>query len=91
MTNDKKRKLKRNPNITYTTGDPDLNIAFFNKRMGTDFDADSLEFVQGDLESSSELIAEVSPEVGGMDSLEEAKKKKKKRKTPRVVHIAGLP
>jgi hypothetical protein len=93
MTNDKRKKLKRNTNITYTTGDPDLNIAFFNKRMGTDFDTDSLEFMQGDLEPSSELIAEVSPEVGGMGPLEEAKKKKKKkkRKTPRVVHVAGMP
>lgn len=35
----KKAKKKAVANsITYTTGDPDLNIAFFNGRMGTDFD-----------------------------------------------------
>lgn len=44
----KKSKKKAVANsITYTTGDPDLNIAFFNGRMGTDFSQD-LEVSEAD-------------------------------------------
>ena len=37
ITEKKTRRIKKPySSITYTTGDPDLNIAFFNKCMGTD-------------------------------------------------------
>jgi hypothetical protein len=95
MTKDKtlieKRKTKK-PKVTYTTGDPDLNIAFFNKRMGTDFEADKLAFTQADLDNSGELAMIATSEVGEAGTLAEAKKKKKRKKrNPRAVHIAGMP
>ena len=84
-------KRKRKPKITYTTGDPDLNIAFFNKRMGTDFEADKLAFTQADLDNTSELPIEAIAEIGEAGPLAEAKKKRKKRKKRKVTYIAGLP
>ena len=64
----KKSKKKAVANsITYTTGDPDLNIAFFNGRMGTDFG-------QG-LEGNE---AGCSDGMGEAGSLNEAKRETKR-------------
>lgn len=64
----KKSKKKAVANsITYTTGDPDLNIAFFNGRMGTDFDQES----EGSEAGCSDGMCEAS-------SLNEAKRETKR-------------
>ena len=78
---EKKRKQRRPKvanSITYTTGDPDLNIAFFNKHMGTDFESDKLAFTQDDLNSNSELAMEVCSGDGCGTALTEAKRETKR-------------
>ena len=78
---EKKRKQRRPKvasSITYTTGDPDLNIAFFNKQMGTDFESDKLAFTQDDLNDSSDLAMEVCSGDGCGGALAEAKRETKR-------------
>lgn len=75
--NRKQRKTKVANSVTYTTGDPDLNIAFFNKRMGTNFEADKLEFTQSDLDGSTDLTVEVC-DGDDCGALTEAKRETKR-------------
>lgn len=63
MLNEKKKKQKKAVcnGITYTTGDPALNIKHFNKRMGTDFENSNQELIfdTSDLSGAGAESAEV--------------------------------
>jgi len=70
----KKSKKKAMDSITYTTGDPALNIKFFNKSMGTDFSKD-VSSETNSLNSDSGVNSEV---VGDGGALTEAKRETKR-------------
>ena len=70
----KKSKKKTVSSITYTTGDPDLNIKFFNRSMGTDFSKD-ISSESNSLDNDNGISSEVAGEGG---ALTEAKRETKR-------------
>lgn len=70
----KKSKKKAMDSITYTTGDPALNIKFFNRSMGTDFSKD-ISSETNSLNSDSGVSSEVAGDGG---ALTEAKRETKR-------------
>lgn len=76
LTNKNKRKKICN-SITYTTGDPDLNIKHFNKMHGTDLDCPMFSKADLDVEDINSSV-EAAP-TEGEGSLQEATKRIVKR------------
>lgn len=75
ITEKKHKQKKKNYNITYTTGDIDLNIAHFNKCMGTDFSKEDLVSEDSDISNETAQDSTASAEsLGENIKLSEAKR-----------------